>query len=62
MTHRFLHLQLTCLGVDYPFEENEEGANFMDEIKKSGLVTQEGYEMIAYRNAQKLLKLDIARS
>jgi hypothetical protein len=45
--------------VDYPFEANEEGAEFMNDVRKSGLVTQDEYEMIAYRNAQKLLKLNV---
>ena len=32
----------------------------MDNVKKSGMLTDDEYEMLAFRNAQKLLKLDIS--
>jgi len=42
-------------SVDYPFEKNENGLRWMQELEQSGLVTQEQLEMIAYKNAEKLL-------
>ena len=44
-------------SVDYPFEQNTNGARFMQTLKDSGLVTHEQWEMIARRNAETLLKL-----
>jgi predicted TIM-barrel fold metal-dependent hydrolase len=44
-------------SVDWPFESNEEGREFMRKVEKSGLVTQEELEMIAYKNAERLLKV-----
>lgn len=41
-------------SVDYPFAKNEDGLEFMRELQKSGLVTQEQLELIAYRNAESL--------
>ncbi|KAK4690167.1 hypothetical protein P7C71_g6555, partial [Lecanoromycetidae sp. Uapishka_2] len=42
-------------SVDYPFSTNEEGLEFMEELRKSGMVTEEQLELIAYRNAENLL-------
>jgi predicted TIM-barrel fold metal-dependent hydrolase len=42
-------------SVDYPFEKNENGLKWIKELQKSGLVTPEQLEMIAYHNAEKLL-------
>ncbi|KIW05022.1 uncharacterized protein PV09_04177 [Verruconis gallopava] len=47
-------------SVDYPFAKNEEGRQFMQDLEKSGLVTQEQLEMIGYRNSEKLLGLSVA--
>lgn len=44
-------------SVDYPFAKNEEGLEWMVKLEESGLLTQEQLEMIAYRNAEKLLKV-----
>lgn len=44
-------------SVDYPFEKNENGLKWMEELEQSGLVTKEQYEMIAYKNSEKLLKV-----
>ena len=46
-------------SVDYPYASNEEGLEFMEEVKESGLVEDEKFEMIAYRNAEKLLKIKV---
>ncbi len=42
-------------SVDYPFAKNEDGLTFMEELRKSGLVTEDQFRMIAYGNAEKLL-------
>lgn len=42
-------------SVDYPFGSNEDGVRLMTELEASGLVSREGLEMIAYRNAEALL-------
>lgn len=59
---------LTCLlgtarrdhilfSVDYPYASNEQGLRFVDEIRQSGLLSQEEFEMFTYRNAEKLLRI-----
>ncbi|KAI9740201.1 MAG: hypothetical protein M1834_004779 [Cirrosporium novae-zelandiae] len=45
-------------SVDYPFSSNETGLKFMEELRKSGLVTEEEFDMIAHRNAERVLKLN----
>ena len=45
-------------SVDYPFEENEKGLKFMEDLKESGLVNEEQFEAIAYKHAAKLLKIN----
>ena len=47
-------------SVDYPFSSNEEGAAFLKELEASGMVTREELECIAYKNAERLLKLKLA--
>ncbi|KAK5171126.1 uncharacterized protein LTR77_004270 [Saxophila tyrrhenica] len=42
-------------SVDYPFAKNEEGLEWVEQLEKSGLLTQQQFEMVAYRNAEKLL-------
>ncbi len=44
-------------SVDWPFESNEEGRDFMLQVDKSGLVSKQEWEMIACRNAESLLKV-----
>ena len=46
----------TC-SVDYPYSDNEQGDKFLKELGWSGLVTEEELEMIASKNAKKLLKI-----
>ena len=48
-------------SVDYPFATNEEGLQFMEDVKRSGLVNDETLEMIAYRNAESLLKVKVKK-
>ncbi|KAK5031027.1 hypothetical protein LTS07_004762 [Exophiala sideris] len=42
-------------SVDYPFTTNEQGLKFFQDLEKSGLVTEEHLELIAFKNAEKLL-------
>lgn len=42
-------------SVDYPFAKNEDGLAFMEALEKSGLVDQEQFEKIAFKNAEALL-------
>lgn len=42
-------------SVDYPFQKNEIGLEWMTELEQSGLVDQEQLNAIAYGNAEKLL-------
>lgn len=51
-------LEHNMYSVDYPFEENEKGLKFMEDLRESGLVNQEQFEAIAYKNAAKLLKIN----
>ncbi|KAK3710473.1 hypothetical protein LTR37_010316 [Vermiconidia calcicola] len=44
-------------SVDYPFEKNENGLKWIEELEHSGLVTEEQLEMIAYKNSEKLLNV-----
>lgn len=44
-------------SVDYPFEKNENGLKWIEELEQSGLVTKEQLEMIAFRNSEKLLRV-----
>jgi len=42
-------------SVDYPFAKNEDGLAWIEQLEKSGMVTKEQLEMIAYKNSEKLL-------
>lgn len=44
-------------SVDYPLEKNENGLKWMEDLEQSGLVTEEQLDMIAYKNAEALLKI-----
>lgn len=45
-------------SVDYPFVSNENGLRFLQELKESGLVSEEEFRGISRDNATRLLKLD----
>lgn len=49
-------------SVDYPLEDNRDGKRFLEEVEKSGWLTDEELEMFAYRNAEKLLKVQISKA
>ena len=42
-------------SVDWPYSNNTDGLAFMKEVRSSGLVTEEQFEGIAYKNAESLL-------
>lgn len=44
-------------SVDYPFEKNENGLAWWEEFEKSGLASNEQLDMIAHKNAEKLLRI-----
>ncbi|KIK66809.1 hypothetical protein GYMLUDRAFT_69890 [Collybiopsis luxurians FD-317 M1] len=44
-------------SVDYPFSTNEMGKKFLEDVRESGLVNAEQFEAIAYKNAERLLKV-----
>jgi predicted TIM-barrel fold metal-dependent hydrolase len=46
-------------SVDYPFASNEWGLKFLRDLKDDGLVTDEVLEGIAYRNAERLLRVKV---
>jgi predicted TIM-barrel fold metal-dependent hydrolase len=46
-------------SVDYPFEDNKDGEEFLKKLEKSGLVSEEDIEKIRYKNAEKLLKFSL---
>lgn len=46
-------------SVDYPYSNTEQGEAFMRELRESGLVTEEEYSKIAFKNAEKLLKFNV---
>lgn len=44
-------------SIDYPFTTNEAGLSFFEDLERSGLVTKEELELIAYKNAEALLRI-----
>ena len=46
-------------SVDYPFGENEEGLDFMTNLKVSNLVSENELQKIAYKNAEILLTVKV---
>ncbi|KAJ5300035.1 hypothetical protein N7476_011592 [Penicillium atrosanguineum] len=44
-------------SLDYPFEDPEEGFQFMKSFQESGMVSQEQFEKICHGNAERLLRL-----
>ena len=49
-------------SVDFPFEKNENGLKWMEELEGSGLLGRKEVEMIAYRNAEELFGLKAPKS
>ena len=52
---RAVKIDRILYSVDYPLESNLDGSQFIRDLQNSGLVTEEELEMIAYKNAEKLL-------
>lgn len=48
-------------SVDYPFAKNEDGLKWIEELEKSGMVTQEQLDKIGYKNAEALLGISVPR-
>ena len=46
-------------SLDWPFEDPEEGVNFMIKLKNSGMVSTEHLAMIAYKNVGTLLGVTV---
>lgn len=46
-------------SVDYPFSQNETGRKFLEEVRESGLVSEEEFEGFTYKNAERLLKVKV---
>jgi predicted TIM-barrel fold metal-dependent hydrolase len=46
-------------SVDWPLSTNESGLRFVEEVRKSGLVSEEGFEKFCYRNAEELLRVNV---
>ncbi|KAG7284046.1 hypothetical protein NEMBOFW57_010406 [Staphylotrichum longicolle] len=46
-------------SVDYPFQSNEAGLEWIRELEQSGLVDEEQLKAIAYGNAEKLLGVEL---
>ena len=46
-------------SVDWPFSNNTQGLAFMKQVRSSGLVTEEEFEGIAYKNAQSVLQAQV---
>lgn len=52
-------LENILFSVDYPFADSAWGLTFMEDLEKSGLVTPEQLEAIAYKNAERVLKIKL---
>ena len=51
-------IERILFSVDFPFEKNENGLKWMEELEGSGLVSQEQLEMIAYKNSERLFGME----
>ncbi|KAJ7018813.1 hypothetical protein C8F04DRAFT_1277129 [Mycena alexandri] len=46
-------------SVDYPFAKSRDGLAWLEELEQSGMVSEEELEGIRWKNAAKLLRLDV---
>jgi predicted TIM-barrel fold metal-dependent hydrolase len=46
-------------SVDYPFAKSRDGLKWLEELEESGMVSEEELEGIRWKNAAKLLKLNV---
>ena len=58
---RVCKIEHVLYSVDYPFSSNGEGREFMDELARSGLCTDEELDKIAFGNAEALLGVKVPR-
>ncbi|KAK5064486.1 hypothetical protein LTR84_000319 [Exophiala bonariae] len=49
-------------SVDYPFCSNQEGLRFISALRESGMINDEDFASIAYKNAERLLGLRVPDS
>lgn len=61
-TLRQCKLDRIIYSVDYPFENPERGLKFLEALKSENGITEEVLEGIAYKNAERLLKIRAPRS
>ena len=54
-------IERILFSVDFPFEKNENGLKWMEELEASGLVTKEQLEMIAFKNSEELLGVKVPK-
>ena len=55
---RVCEIEHILYSVDYPFESNEEGREFMRTLSQSGLCADEQMDKIAFGNAEALLGVE----
>jgi hypothetical protein len=51
---RVIKIERILFSVDYFFAKNGDGLEFIENLQKSGRVSEKELEMIAYRSAEKL--------
>ena len=56
---RQMPVERILYSVDWPFSNNTQGLAFMRQLRQSGLVTEEQFEGVAYKNAQLLLQVQV---
>ncbi|EME84062.1 uncharacterized protein MYCFIDRAFT_187227 [Pseudocercospora fijiensis CIRAD86] len=55
---RQTEIERIMLSVDFPFTRNELGLKFLRQLQEDGMVAEEELEGIAWRNAERLLRLE----
>ncbi|KAK4186283.1 hypothetical protein QBC35DRAFT_501618 [Podospora australis] len=55
-------IERVLYSVDYPFQSNQNGKKWMEELRDSGLVTEKELEMICYKNTEGLLGVNVDSS
>lgn len=58
MLRQVTKLEHILFSVDYPFDTTESGKLFMDALHKSGMLTEDEFDMVVRKNAITFLKLD----
>lgn len=55
---RVTKIERVMFSIDYPFEENADGTEFLHELERSGLVDAEDFRKLTHKNAESLLGLE----